>query len=105
MTKPTEAIENSPADESSLASQASVTIVVPAYNEEGGIEGVVRRLAGLELGLKEMEILVVDDGSTDATGSLLQALAAEIAALRVIVKPRNEGYGAALLTGFAAAKH
>jgi glycosyltransferase involved in cell wall biosynthesis len=105
MTKPTEAFTNSPADESSLASQASVTIVVPAYNEEGGIEGVVRRLAGLELGLKEMEILVVDDGSTDATGSLLQELAAEIAALRVIVKPRNEGYGAALLTGFSAAKH
>ena len=105
MTKPTEAFTNSPADESSLASQASVTIVVPAYNEEGGIEGVVRRLAGLELGLKEMEILVVDDGSTDATGSLLQELAAEIAALQVLVKPRNEGYGAALLTGFAAAKH
>jgi glycosyltransferase involved in cell wall biosynthesis len=105
MIKPTEAAISSPVDDSSRSSETSVTIVVPAYNEEGGIEGVVRRLADLELGLNEVEILVVDDGSTDGTGDLLQKLAAEIEALEVIVKPRNEGYGAALLTGFSAAKH
>jgi glycosyltransferase involved in cell wall biosynthesis len=105
MTKPTEATTSSPEDDSSRSSETSVTIVVPAYNEESGIEGVVRRLAGLELGLNEVELLVIDDGSTDGTGELLQKLAAEIEALEVIVKPRNEGYGAALLTGFSAAKH
>jgi glycosyltransferase involved in cell wall biosynthesis len=81
------------------------SIVVPAFNEEGGIEGVVRRLVALEIGGGPVEILVVNDGSTDRTGELLRALSEEFGSLRVIEKPRNEGYGAALLTGFAAAKH
>ena len=81
------------------------SIVVPAFNEEEGIEGVVRRLAGITLGQGEVEILVVDDGSTDGTREVLERLSAEFGSLRVIEKPRNEGYGAALLTGFSAAKH
>lgn len=82
-----------------------VSIVVPAFNEEAGIEGVVRRLVGLEMGERVVEILVVDDGSTDGTREVLRGLAEEFESLRVIEKSRNEGYGAALLTGFSAAKH
>jgi len=81
------------------------SIIVPAFNEEEGIEGVVRRLADLEIGGGEVEILVVDDGSTDGTREVLRRLGEEIESLRVIEKPRNDGYGAALLTGFSAAKH
>lgn len=78
-----------------------VSVVVPAYNEEGGIEGVV---TGLKAALTdcgaEFELLVVDDGSTDHT-----AQRAEAAGARVVRHPANRGYGRSLLTGFAAAKH
>lgn len=79
-----------------------VTIVVPAYNEENGIEGVVERLCSLELGVP-VEVLVVNDGSDDRTGAMLRELAARFEKLRTIEHPKNRGYGAALKTGFAAA--
>ena len=83
---------------------AGVTLVVPAYNEERGIAGVVERLAGLDLGVP-MELLIVNDGSTDATRELLHELEERYECLRVIDHPINRGYGAALKTGFAAAAH
>lgn len=85
-------------------SAAGVTLVVPAYDEEGGIEGVVERLAALDLGVP-FELLVVNDGSQDATAQRLEELSARFPVLRVIEHPINRGYGAALKTGFAAAKH
>ena len=81
-----------------------VTLVVPAYNEEDGIEGVVRRLSSLELGVP-LELLVVEDGSTDRTRERLAALETEVPCLRVIEHGHNRGYGAALKTGFQAASH
>ncbi|MHC4261691.1 MAG: glycosyltransferase family 2 protein [Planctomycetota bacterium] len=85
-------------------SRRGVTIVVPAYNEEKGIRGVVERLCGLELDVP-LEILVVEDGSSDATGAMLEELGREFEPLRVIRHVTNRGYGAALKTGFAAARH
>ena len=81
-----------------------VTLVVPAYNEEGGIEGVVRRLAALDLGAP-LELLVVDDGSSDGTREKLSQLEKEFPCLRVIDHGRNRGYGASLKTGFRQAAH
>ena len=81
-----------------------VTLLVPAFDEEAGIEGVLRRLASLELGVPT-EILVVDDGSQDGTGAVLERLAGEIDSLRVIAHGANRGYGAALATGFGSARH
>ncbi len=94
-----------PAEAALRPTYTGTSIVVPAFNEEEGIEGVVRRLAGLTFDQGELEILVVDDGSTDGTREVLERLSGEFASLKVIEKPRNEGYGAALLTGFSAAKH
>jgi len=105
MTQPDEAALVEAADAALRPSDTGTTIVVPAYNEEEGIEGVVRRLSGLQIGEGEVEILVVDDGSTDGTRDVLHRLREEFGSLKVIEKPRNEGYGAALLTGFSAAKH
>lgn len=79
----------------------SVSIVIPAYNEELMIESVVAELRELfrrqERGL---EIIVVDDGSTDST-----AQAARAAGARVIRHRSNRGYGASLKTGISAATH
>ncbi len=67
-------------------------IVVPAYNEQAHLEGLLRSLAAAE---PSAEILVVDDGSHDATAQI----AAEAGA-RVLRHPFNLGYGAALQTGY-----
>jgi glycosyltransferase involved in cell wall biosynthesis len=79
-----------------------VTVVVPAYNEEKGIEGVVERLCSLDLGVPTT-ILVVNDGSTDGTSAKLEALKERFPALRVVEHRHNRGYGAALKTGFGLA--
>ncbi len=49
------------------------------------------------------EIIVVDDGSTDGTGAVLDQIAAENPQVRPVHHPKNRGYGAALTSGFAAA--
>jgi glycosyltransferase involved in cell wall biosynthesis len=78
-----------------------VSIVIPAYNEESGIPSVIGELHRV-LGdyPAQIEIIVVDDGSTDAT-----ARAAALAGARVMRHRSNRGYGAALKTGIAAATH
>lgn len=85
-------------------SAGGVTIIVPAYNEELGVAGVVERLSALDLGVPK-ELLVVNDGSTDRTPALLAELEERFAELRVVHHKTNQGYGAALKTGFAAAQH
>ena len=74
----------------------SVSVVVPAYNEEGGIEEVVRQIQALP---GPLELIVVDDGSNDET-----AARAERAGARVIRHRFNRGYGAALKTGIRASE-
>ncbi len=77
-----------------------VSIVVPAYNEAAGIEQAVRSLASSDY--PEFEVIVVDDGSTDGTGDLVDFLC--LSRVRVIWE-RNRGKAEALNTGVAAAKH
>jgi glycosyltransferase involved in cell wall biosynthesis len=84
--------------------QDGVTIVVPAYDEESGIEGVVERLLGLDLG-RPTELLVVDDGSRDGTARVLGRLGEANERLTVLRHATNRGYGAALKTGIRAASH
>ena len=81
-----------------------VTIVVPAYDEENGIEGVVQRLTALDLG-RPTEILVVNDGSSDRTAEVLARLEPAFESLTVLNHRANRGYGAALKTGIRAAAH
>ena len=83
---------------------SGVTVVVPAYDEEGGIGGVVERLARLDLG-RPLELVVVDDGSRADTGRVLEQLRSSHDGLTVLRHPRNMGYGAALKTGIRAAAH
>jgi glycosyltransferase involved in cell wall biosynthesis len=82
----------------------ALSIVLPAYNEEGNIERVVRDAAAAAGDIAApYEIVVVDDGSRDRTAEILAGLAAEMdGRLRVVRHPVNEGYGAALRDGFRA---
>jgi len=70
----------------------SVSIVIPAYNEEHSLGKILSDLQSLEY---HFEILVIDDGSTDKTAQV-----AESHNVRVLRHPVNKGYGAALKTGF-----
>ncbi len=86
------------------ASARGLTLVIPAFNEEQGIGGVLERVSRLKLD-RPLEILVVDDGSTDGTARALEGLRGRIPGLKVIRHPRNQGYGAALKTGFSSSSH
>jgi glycosyltransferase involved in cell wall biosynthesis len=79
----------------------------PAHNEEGNVEAlVVDALAALPALAERYEIIVVNDGSTDRTGALADALAgAHPGIVRVIHHPTNLGYGAALRSGFRVARY
>lgn len=78
---------------------APVSVIVPAYNESAGIEAAVRSLLASD---HPVEIIVVDDGSTDGTADLVESL--RLPYVRVI-RQRNAGKPAALNTGIAAASH
>jgi glycosyltransferase involved in cell wall biosynthesis len=78
-----------------MAPDPLVSLVVPAYNEAATIEAVLRRLAAVPF---RHEVIVVDDGSTDATPQL----AASVDGVRLIRRARNAGKGAAVRDGIAA---
>ncbi|HEV8340004.1 MAG TPA: glycosyltransferase family 2 protein [bacterium] len=84
----------------------TISAVLPAYNEAANLE---RTVTGLAPELARVsggwEILVVDDGSTDGTAAVAQRLTGEQWGVSLLRHPRNLGYGAALRTGFAAARH
>lgn len=82
----------------------SITIAIPAYNEEENIEFVVGdSLTTLPKYFKDYEVLVVDDGSRDKTGQIANRLVKKNKNLRVIHQP-NGGYSKAMLTGIRNAK-
>ena len=80
-----------------MAAEPLVSVLVPAYNEARTIEGVVRRVADLPL---KTEIVVVDDGSDDATAEILERLRGELESLRV-EHQANAGKGAAVRRAIA----
>lgn len=81
-----------------------LSVVLPAFNEEANIGQVVRScVTYLDASVPDYELLVVNDGSRDRTGEILDGLARELPRLRPLHHPQNRGYGAALRTGFDAA--
>jgi glycosyltransferase involved in cell wall biosynthesis len=82
-----------------MAEQPLISLVVPAYNEERTIAEVLHRATTFDL---RLEMVVVDDGSTDDTPALLRRLSDEIDGLHVIRLERNRGKGAAVRAGIAA---
>src|SRR5690349_13991382 len=82
----------------------SISMVLPAYNEEANIARAVEGAnAALEaLGL-DSELIVVNDGSRDRTGEILRSLSQMYPRLEIVEHFPNRGYGGALRAGFAAA--
>jgi len=83
-----------------LPSGFCLSIVVPVYNEKNTIGQVIRTLYQLPL---PIEVIAVDDGSTDGSIAELTALNSEFPSLRVCIQEKNQGKGAALRRGFQEA--
>lgn len=85
---------------------SALSIVLPAHNEELIIEQTVSSILAFVPEVADaFEVIVVDDGSTDATAAILDGMAARDARVVVVKHPKNLGYGAALRSGFARARH
>ncbi|MEZ4708578.1 MAG: glycosyltransferase family 2 protein [Caldilineaceae bacterium] len=99
------------------AHSARLSVIMPVYNEQSTLEEIVQRVRAVDLstafaavqnekgepvtGSVSLEIVIVDDGSTDDTRRILDRLRAEEAPdLRIVYHKHNQGKGAALRTGF-----
>jgi len=83
-----------------------LSVVIPAYNEQDNIRRAVDQiLSGLPPDIIQFEIIIVNDGSTDATGEKIRELVSENSRIRGIYHQENMGKGMALRSGFAAARH
>lgn len=83
----------------------TLSVVIPAYNEQEGIRDIIRRVLAVraklaEVGVNDLELLVIDDGSRDDTAEI----ARHEEDVRLIQHRTNRGYGAALKTGFSQAR-
>jgi glycosyltransferase involved in cell wall biosynthesis len=83
----------------------TLSVVIPAYNEEAGIAEIAQRVLKVKndlvkVGIANLELLVVDDGSRDRTAEI----AGKIEGVRMIRHEKNKGYGGALKTGFSMAQ-
>ena len=78
-----------------------LSVIVPVYNERVTVAEVIRRIRAVEVPVA-VEVIVVDDGSSDGTDKVLTALGDST--VRVLSHPTNKGKGAAIRTGMAAAR-
>ena len=85
-----------PGSDASPRTDYLLSVVIPVYNELNTIGRILSRVASLNLNL---ELVIVDDCSTDGTREVLQKIA-DLPGIRVILKDKNAGKGAALRTGF-----
>jgi glycosyltransferase involved in cell wall biosynthesis len=82
----------------------TLSVVIPALNEEDGIADIMQRVLAVrpqlqQVGVDALELIVVDDGSTDRTAEIVTGTPD----VRLVQHPQNRGYGAALKSGFNAA--
>ncbi len=83
----------------------TLSVVIPALNEEDGIADIIERVLAVreplaEVGVSDLELVVVDDGSRDRTAEIVASYPEVV----LVQHPVNRGYGAAIKTGFRAAR-
>jgi len=92
--------ENKPGQKGTI----SISIFFPCYNEEGNVARTTERaLTVLKRLGADYEVIIVNDGSKDATGRIADEIAGRESGVKVVHHPTNLGYGAALQSGFRAA--
>jgi glycosyltransferase involved in cell wall biosynthesis len=79
----------------------SLTVIMPVFNERSTVAEVVRRMRAVELPFP-LQVIVVDDGSSDGSDKVLRAI--EDSTIRVLRHERNQGKGAAIRTGLVEAR-
>jgi glycosyltransferase involved in cell wall biosynthesis len=89
-----------------MSRKPDVTVFFPVYNDEATVERVTEKSIQV---LKEVagnfEIIIIDDGSPDRSGEIADELARKYPFVSVVHHPRNLGYGAAIKSGFTAARY
>lgn len=82
----------------------SVSVIIPAYNEEEDIGRAIKIASKIILGCKvDYEIIVIDDGSTDGTGKAIAGLSLKDTRMKVITHEENQGFGQTIRDGINAA--
>jgi glycosyltransferase involved in cell wall biosynthesis len=85
-----------------LANRASISVFFPAYNDGGTIGSMVlMAVRTLNELTDDFEVIVVNDGSKDYTADVLSSLSTQIPQVKIVPHNGNQGYGAALITGFS----
>ena len=83
-----------------LSTKPGISFVMPCYNEEEIVEYTIRRLlSAFEKAGHQLELIAVDNGSSDRTGEIIKGLAAKSASVIYHRVERNEGYGNGVLSG------
>jgi len=87
-----------------LAAQCGISVIFPAYNEDGNIAVAVEQAVHCVRALfQDWEVIVVNDGSRDKTGEIINSLSEQNDRVVALHHPSNQGYGAALKTGILRA--
>ncbi len=77
---------------------SSVLLILPVYNEEVTVANVIKKI--FHYTREKMNILIIDDGSTDSTSTIIQKNFSNHPRITLLRKQQNEGYGASLISGF-----
>lgn len=86
-----------------MAGEPSLSVVIPAHNEADSIATLLAEVIRVIVPIAG-EVVVVDDGSTDATAAMVEHVATALAAVRLVRHARNAGQSAAILSGVRAAR-
>lgn len=87
-----------------LVTHKSLSVILPAYNEEEVIATTIEHVVTtLQLWVEDFEVIVVNDGSHDHTQAIVEEISVRDPRVKLVQHSVNQGYGAALVSGFAAA--